>query len=206
MWGLGNLNGVGYRTLIAQFADDLAAAPAKSLDEVANRWGEFFRNAYAVEFAPQLKRTQDLIAKTPKTDDEERELFFYLSSLSGGFCLGGNLPQDRRPRAFEFLYDPSQLGSKPVEELPTGSTKFWGCPNIMHRLLYGVDFQILQAVMDSGKWAGTQDDLTALILPHCLGQPLHLPIREAIDWLHASIYTTIKTMKFSHLPQCAAGR
>lgn len=130
---------------------------------------------------------------------------FYLSSLSGGFCLGGNLPQDRRPRAFEFLYDPSQLGPKPVEELPTGSTKFWGCPNIMHRLLYGVDFQILQAVMDSGKWTGTQDDLTALILPHCLGQPLHLPIREAIDWLHASIYTTIKTMKFSHLAPVCGG-
>jgi hypothetical protein len=32
-----------------------------------------------------------------------------------------------------------------------------------------------------------------------------LPIREAIDWVHASIYATIKMMKFSHLPPVCGG-
>jgi hypothetical protein len=42
-------------------------------------------------------------------------------------------------------------------------------------------------------------------MPYCLGQPFDLPIREAIDWLHASIYTTIKTMKFSHMTSVCGG-
>ncbi len=32
-----------------------------------------------------------------------------------------------------------------------------------------------------------------------------LPIREAIDWVHASIYTTFKTMKFSHMAPVCGG-
>src|SRR6266849_4654211 len=130
MWGLGNLNNTGFRTLIAQFADELIKNPAQALDEVANRWNEFFWKRYAAELAQVLQRVQELLAKNPSTDDEKRELFYYFSTLSGGFCLGGNLLHDRRPRAFEILYDPGQTGPKPVQELTMGSTKFWGCPNI----------------------------------------------------------------------------
>lgn len=32
-----------------------------------------------------------------------------------------------------------------------------------------------------------------------------VPIREAIDWVYASIYTTIKTMKFSHMAPVCGG-
>jgi hypothetical protein len=38
-----------------------------------------------------------------------------------------------------------------------------------------------------------------------VGQPFHLPIREAIDWVYASIYPSIKTMKFSHLAPVCGG-
>jgi hypothetical protein len=48
-------------------------------------------------------------------------------------------------------------------------------------------------------------DLFTLIQPFFLGQPQHLPIREAIDWIHASIHTTIKALKFSHLPPVCGG-
>ncbi len=41
--------------------------------------------------------------------------------------------------------------------------------------------------------------------PYSLGQPEELPIREAIDWVHASIYATIKTMKFSHMAPVCGG-
>ncbi len=204
MWGLGNLNNTSYRTILTQFAD-LEKSHAQSMDEVAKRWVEFFFKSYSSEFASTLARVQELLAKALKTPEEEGELSFYFNTLSGGFCLGGNLPHDRRPRAFEVMYDPGQISARPPEELSMGSTKFWGCPNIIHRLLYGVDFQVLEAIENSGKWTGTEDDLLALILPHCLGQPLHLPIREAIDWIYASIYTTIKTMKFSHLAPVCGG-
>jgi hypothetical protein len=59
--------------------------------------------------------------------------------------------------------------------------------------------------MQSGKGNGTPNDLAALILPHRLAQPFDLPIREAIDWVYTSIYTTNQAMKFSHLAPVCGG-
>lgn len=205
MWGLGNLSTVSYRTLIAEFADNLVGSPPKTLDEVASRWNDFFWNVYSAELGPTLKRVQDLLTKQAKTQQELDELSFLIATLSGGFCLGGNLLHDRRPRAFEIGYDPGQSAPRPAQEMSPGTTRFWGWPSLMERLLYGVDNLLLQAILKSGKWTGSQQELFDLILPHCLGQPLHLPIREAVDWVYASIYTTIKTMKFSHLAPVCGG-
>lgn len=199
MWGLGNLQNTSYRTLIAQLADDLRATPPQSVDEVAERWNQWFWNAYSADFAPLLQRVQTLQANPQRTPDEKNELNFLMSSLSGGFCLGGNLLHDRTPKALEILYNPGQTGPQAVNPIALGTTRFWGWPSLIERLLYGIDNFLLQTILQSGKWQGTQKDLFDLIFPHCLGQPLHLPIREAVDWVHASIYTTIKTMKFSHL-------
>jgi hypothetical protein len=33
----------------------------------------------------------------------------------------------------------------------------------------------------------------------------HLPIRDAIDYVHSALYCTIKAMKFSNLPQVCGG-
>jgi hypothetical protein len=89
MLGLGNLRSVGYRTLVAQFADTLVVHGAQTMHDVASLWSQFF----------------------------------------------------------------------------------WSTPQ----------------------------DLFDLVRLCCLGEPSDLPIREAIDWVHASIYTTVKTMKFSHM-------
>ena len=205
MWGLGNLTSVSYRTLIALFADQLAGSPPSTFEDVAQRWNEFFWQAFSTDFAALLKRVQELLAKNPQTPNDVDELRILFANLSGGFCLGGNLGHDRRPRAFEIVYNPSQTAPAPVQEMSLGTTRFWGWPSLMERLLYGMDNLLLQAILKSGKWTGTQQDLFDLILPHCLGQPLHLPIREAVDWVHASIYTTIKTMKFSHFAPVCGG-
>jgi hypothetical protein len=55
-----------------------------------------------------------------------------------------------------------------------------------------------------GAWlARRYAELAQVLLSQSLGQPYDLPLREAIDWVHASIYTTIKAMKFSHWkPYC----
>jgi hypothetical protein len=61
------------------------------------------------------------------------------------------------------------------------------------------------AILQSGKWNGTPNELAAPVMPHCLAQRLDLPIREPIDWVYTSIYTTNQAMKFSHLaPVCGS--
>ena len=205
MWGLGNLRNVSHRTLIAQFADSLLGQGAQSMEDVANRWSRLFWSAYSADLGPILQRGQTLQTQASRTPDEENELQYLLQAFSGGFCIGGYLMNDRTPSAFEVLYDPTMPGSAPVGRLDIGSTRFWGCPNLINRLIYGVDEFLFSAILQSGKWTGTPQDLIDLIRPYCLGQPLDLPIGEAIDWVHASIYTTIKTMKFSHMAPVCGG-
>jgi hypothetical protein len=68
-----------------------------------------------------------------------------------------------------------------------------------------MDYGMFCRIMDSNKWAGTADDLFAILDEGALGQPYDLPLREAVDWIYASIYTTIKAMKFSHLAPVCGG-
>jgi len=205
MWGLGGLPQVSYRTLIAQFADALVAQGAQSMEEVAKRWTEFFWSAYSASLGEVLQRAQRLSSRTLRTPDEERDLSDLLQAYSGGFCIGGYLINDRTPCAFQILYDPTMTAPAPPSALPVGTINFWGCPNLINRLIFGIDTSLITAIFRSGKWTGTIEDLCDLIWPHRLGQPFHLPIREAIDWVHASIYATIKMMKFSHLPPVCGG-
>lgn len=205
MWGLGNLGETSYRTLIAEFADTLLSQGAQTVAEVAQGWNLFSWARYSQCFAQILRRVQQLLGQSSRTPDEEDELERYRLGLFGGFCIGGNLMHDRTPFAYEILYDPTLTAPGPITPLQAGSTRFWGCPNLIERLIFGLDTGIFQAIMQSGKWTGTQDELIVLMEPHFLGQPHHLPIREAIDWVHASIYTTIKTMKFSHMAPVCGG-
>lgn len=204
MWGLGNLFQVSYRTLIARFADQLAAQPAGTPQELADRWASYFWTEYTTSYAPIYQRVQALIAQPTRTPDEERELVA-ARTFSGGFCLGGYLLPDRTPFAFEILYDPTYTTSGPVRALQVGSSNFWGCPNLIERLIYGIDEGLFAAIRDSGKWTGTPQELVELVAPHRLSQPFDLPIREAIDWVFTSIYTTNQAMKFSHLPPVCGG-
>jgi hypothetical protein len=91
------------------------------------------------------------------------------------------------------------------DRLVEGNIKFWGCPNLMDRLIIGLDFEVYKSILASGKWNGSPKDLLEAIKPNRLAQPRGLPIREAVDWVHASIYTTIKGMKFSHLDPVCGG-
>lgn len=205
MWGLGNLRDTSYRTLIAQFADAITVQGVKSMGEVADSWNQFFWNAYSSELGDLLQRSQQLHQQQTRTPDEEDELDWLQRTFSGGFCIGGHLLSDRAPAAFEILYDPTLTCPGPISPLSVGSTRFWGCPNLIDRLIYGIDESLFSAILQSGKWSGDNNDLFDLIQPRCLGQPRDLPIREAIDWVHGSIYTTIKTMKFSHMAPVCGG-
>ncbi len=205
MWGLGNLNQMSYRTLISRFASLIRARYPSSVQDVASSWANFFWSEYSKSFAPAISEAHRLMAIAPRTPDEDQAFDALRANFSGGFCIGGHLPHDGVPEAYEILYSPTDLAAGQPEKLEAGTTRFWGCPNLIQRVLYGADEQFFQAILDSGKWTGTDAELFQLLRPHCLGQPLDLPIREAIDWVHASIYTTIKTMKFSHLAPFCGG-
>ncbi len=205
LWGLGSLAPTSYRTLIARFAEQLSGLPPEPMVDLANRWNLLFWEVYSREFAQVLEQTQQLIANQGRTPEEEQQLQFYMQTFSGGFCLGGCCPPDGNPEAYEITFSPGEAGPTQPEALSIGSAKFWGCPNMIYRLIYGVDFGILEAIENSGRWTGTPDDLIALVLPFRLAQPLDLPIREAIDWVYTSIYTTSQALKFSHLAPVCGG-
>lgn len=139
MWGLGSLRKASYRTLMAQFADSLLGQGAQSIEEVANRWNQFFWSAYSSDSAPVLQRVQALQSQSSRTPEEDRELDTLLQAFSVGFCLGGCLMNDRTPAAFQINYHPMLTGPGPVDRLEIGTTRFWGCPNLVNRLIFGMD-------------------------------------------------------------------
>jgi hypothetical protein len=75
---------------------------------------------------------------------------------------------------------------------------------MIQRLMFGCDDMLKNALLQSGKWNGTPANLDALLAQHNLATP-HLPIRDAIDFTHACIASTIKAMKFSSLAQICGG-
>jgi len=205
MWGLGSLGRTSYRTLVAQFADSVAGQGARTMAAMADAWSRFFWSAYSSEFNQVLGRAQQLHSQPTRTPEEEAELSVLTQKFSGGFCIGGYRLNDRIPSAFEMAYSPTQTSAAAPKSLAVGGTRFWGCPNLMNRLMLGLDLGLFAAIVKSGKWTGTDRELFELVSPHFLGQPKDLPIREAIDWVHASIYTTIKMMKFSHMAPVCGG-
>ena len=114
---------------------------------------------------------------------------------------GQGLPDRPCPRQAGF--DPLAGKPSPIQ-LPMNNYRFWGAPNMIQRLIFGVDDTFRHLVLSSGIWSGTNSDLDSLIAQQILAHPV-LPIREAIDFIHACIYSTIKALKFSNLSQICGG-
>jgi hypothetical protein len=130
------------------------------------------------------------------------ERLFPSESLVAGFCIGGYLESDRKAFAYEIVFDP--LGQKPQPKAIAPGWRFWGAPNMIQRLIFGCDDGIKNAIMQSGKWGGTRPELDALVGQHALSHPI-VPIRDAIDFVHACIASTIKAFKFSNHSQICGG-
>lgn len=204
LWGVGSLGDTSYRTLIAEIADEAAKRQPPSLADVARMATKMLWERYETAFAPCLTGARELHAKGGQASEKEvEERLYWEQTLSGGFCLGGRWGETRRPEAFEVQFGPFASEPPTPQPLELGNAKFWGCPNLIDRLILGVDNGLWSRILGSGKWGGTPKDLYGLVDQGALGQPYDLPLREAIDWIYASIYTTIKAMKFSHLaPMC----
>lgn len=216
-WGLGGLQVSSHRTLLSQLSDDLKKSPPKSVADVADRWSTQFWTAYSdpnCPISPFIAACKALQAKQPynpsvspnpqmRTKADEDTFNELSMTLLVGFCIGGYVSSDRMPAAFEVVFRPS-LTSKPVPvQRPLGAG-FWGAPNMIQRLIMGGDDGLKESVMKSGKWIGTRPELDALVSQHALAHPI-VPIRDAIDFVHACIYSTIKAFKFSNLSQICGG-
>jgi hypothetical protein len=217
-WGLGGLAVSSYRMLIAQLADSLGGQPASTVAEVAQRWCDHFWTAYSTSpFLLPMFQRRDLLAQkaaygspaphifpTVRTEAEENEYAGLLNQLGVGFCIGGHVPSDRNPAAFEVVFD--GVGGKPTPvSLPVGVQKFWGVPNLILRLIRGCDVGLRDKILKSGKWTGTEAEFDAFIDEYTLQHPGTVPIRDAIDFTYTCILSTIKAMKFSNLPQVCGG-
>ncbi len=215
-WGLGGLQVSSHRTLFALLSDDIAKNRPKSVADVADRWNARFWTAYSdlnCPIAPLIAQCKSLNAKTAhnpgaaldpgmRTDAEEKTFKQLHFGLVAGFCVGGYAPPDRTPIAYELIFDPLQ--PKPTPVPISAGWKFWGAPNMIQRLIFGADDELKENLIKSGKWNGTRPELDAVVMQSTLAHPI-VPIRDAIDFVHACISSTIKAIKFSSLSQICGG-
>ena len=211
-WGLGGLQGLSHRTLMARLADDLEIHQPTTLMEVAQRWVDLFYPVYMTD--PSVQLFGQLTAKAPHNPAtppnslmrtaQEQQLFTALrDNLVVGFCLGGRVAAGRIPGAYSVVFDPN--GVKPTPDpIPMGSYRFWGAPNMVHRLMFGYDIGLTDAVLSSGKWNGSRADLESVLQQYHLNHPV-IPIRDAVDFVYSCIHSTIKALKFSIFAQVCGG-
>ena len=214
-WGLGGLSVGSYRTIIALLADSLEVSPPNSVLEVAERWAALFWASYSSSLSSQmtpLKALENKPAFDPANPQDparrtiQEEMFFQQNrqTLVAGFCLGGYVKADRAPHAYELVFDPL-LTAQPVPTHLPQAQSFWGVPALISRLINGCADEVVSGILQSGKWNGTEADLLDIISHAKLVHPSTVPIREAIDFTHAYLLTTIKAMKFSNLPLVCGG-
>jgi hypothetical protein len=215
-WGIGSVGTKSHREIIATIADDLLAKVPSDVSDVAMRLSALVWKEYQAAFAPLIQKCKALATKgahDPKiavaagivrrTSDEQREFENLSLNLHLGYCLGGHLPPNRAAQAFEIVCDPLATAVS-QKQLPPLSYKFWGAPRLVQRLIFGADDNLKQAILGSGKWSGTDAELTKMLDDQRLGHHI-LPIRDAIDFVHTCVYSTIKAMKFSNFFQICGG-
>ena len=209
-WGLGGLGPLSHRTMIAELDDDLKAKPAVSVAEIAQRWSALFYARYHSALATEFAKAAALVAKAPhnpknpasRTDAEEKELAALDQSYLVGFCVAGYLPPDRTPVAYSMVH--SVLNTAAPAPTQLANTSWWGAPNMILRLLNGWDGDLRAGILNSKHWKGTPQELDDVLLENGLSIPT-LPIRDAVDFVHACIHSTIKPFKFSSLSQICGG-
>lgn len=213
-WGLGNLGAESHRTLFARVADRLAAQPPNSVLDVANLLAaEAWTSYTGPALLPLITRCQALGTKAPfqpgvapaagaRTSGEENEFRALSRNLLIGYCVGGHVLPSRDPYAHVVMLDPKM--AQPTVAPAALTWNFWGVPNMISRLILGVDDTLKDSILASGHWQGTPADLDAVLAPLALDHPI-LPIRDAIDFVHSCIASTIKGIKFSAFQQTCGG-
>lgn len=213
LWGSVPMK-VSYRTIVATFADLLRDERPTSVRRVAERWAAHVWSEMRTAHRADLELAQSADEKRRKgvdLTDEEDGAASFVDDFETGFCIGGHCDGgDRASAAYEVEFSLGSAAPPIPKALEAGQLNFWGVPNMFRRLLDGVDWRILDAILDAKNakgaklWGGTENDLYDLAFEYLIIVHSGLPIREAIDLVHFSIEATIKALKFSHYadPTC----
>ncbi len=211
-WGLAALPGVSYRTLVARLADDLAIRPAATVLEASDRWIDLVWAPYSTELRLSIDQARSLAARTARnettigltpTAPQGSDLADLRFKFSLGFCLGGYLLPDRAPAAYHMTFD--LLAGKPrPQALGMETVGYWGATGVIDRILHGADPKLKADLVASGKWRGTEAELDRILGQHALALS-SLPLRDAVDFVHSCVLSTIKGVKFSSEPQVCGG-
>jgi hypothetical protein len=204
-WGCGGLNTVSYRTVIAEFADDLAAGKAKTADEAIELWRQRFWSRYQTEFSQFILAAKNLAGTPPVNQAIPQLLQEIIRTLSVGFCLAGRYGPDRTPRAWVTIFSPIQTSPPVPQPLQMGVPYFWGQKFLVERLANGIDPEFVAMILNSGKWSGAPQDLFQILSQKKLRFQGIMPLRDAVELLYSMVDCTIKTMKFSQLPPTCGG-
>lgn len=205
-WGLTSFGDVSYRTLIGLLADKFEDTPPPSVLDAANIWSNLVWEAYRHAFADEMERFRELesalsnraVPTNKREFSEEKtqrdEINAIFANLSVGFCIAGYSKHDRMPRAFEINLNP-QLRSQPVA-LKVERLKHFGNDDVVSRIIGVFSDEIKRSILTSPFWTGDEEELNKILSNMKLDRP-DMTIRDAIDFVHYTIYSTIKATKFS---------
>lgn len=206
-WGLGQIGQTSHRSIVASVGFAHARTPATTLAGLADRLASELWRHFQSAYPNAIQRFSALVTKLQSTtvmsqaDEQELE---YLMGLAGGYCLGGRVTDHGPCEAFTVLWGP-QMATPKIEAVPPEQPIFWGVPAMMERLIFGIDSATYSNILKSGKWKGTEQDLLDILAESELIAPGLLPIREAVDWVHTVIHTTIRGVKFAKWPHVCGG-
>lgn len=215
-WGLSFFRDTSYRTLIARLSDDLKSNPPLTILDAVARWRDLVWVEYREAFKNELRELKDIlernrksaIAVSDKRSEKDDDRFKELNELRVGFCFGGYCLPDRTPQAFYFDIEPNLIS--PPQIYPVVGELFKGQPAYFQRLYDGYDIKTRDAIVKAkdangvSLWQGTKQDLNNILAEESLFYP-ELTIRDGIDFVHFSIYSTIKALKFSNRGQFCGG-
>lgn len=211
-WGLSALGNLSYRTILARVSDNFPANPPASVADAANAFIDNFWPEYDAFILVQRARALNAKAAfgsgSPaanlRTQEEETEFESLRTNLVAGFCIAGYVLPNREPAAVCVTFDPLATGKPAGVAMQAETSQWWGVPNIIQRLIFGADTNLKTAILASGKWGGTPQELEAIVATQAL-MHASLPIRDAIDYVYSCIHCTIKAMKFSSFSQVCGG-
>jgi hypothetical protein len=203
-WGLGGLGGESYRRMFADLADDIKANAPTGLQDIADIMAPAIQMCKALGAKLPFDPTAAPPAPGARTKDEEDRFQELKRGLVVGFCIAGYVLPSRDPEAFEVIFDPLGTAQPVPTRIQVNNHKFWGAPKIIQRLIFGIDDEMKASILSSAQWTGSQGDLDNIVKNHTLSHPI-VPIRDAIDFVHSCIYSTIKALKFSNLSQICGG-
>jgi hypothetical protein len=210
-WGLSALGRTGHRTVIARTADDFFKGEASSLKEAASQLAENIWNEFQIQFENQIKeyrdiddRVRDMARSSPdvRSKEDDIRLRILKDEISVGFCIGGHSGHLREPEAYWFEIDPSLRSPPYIYSVDSELIK--GQPEYFYRMYDGHDRNIRDKILNSAHWNGGPADLDNILSDEFIIPP-ELTMRDAIDFAHFIVYSTVKTIKFSTKDQVCGG-